>query len=160
MFCHIADHLVIDQPLLRLTGIHQAPFADAVYHPRNNGKEQVICTADKANAYPVTVKNAMQGKKCFESFEAVLGKYTIGRTYNILPNGKRLYKMDKAVTITFSIPKELQAAGHGFEMICVTEKGVPIILKDQDKDPAPITISTDKFYAFALAYKDAKVKTK
>ena len=69
------------------------------------GKEQVICTADKANAYPVTVKNAMQGKKCFESFETVLGEYTIGRTYNILPNGKRLYKMDKTVTITFQFQR-------------------------------------------------------
>ena len=124
------------------------------------GKEKVVYTADKNNVYPVTVKNAMQGKRCFESFEAVLGDYTIGRTYNILPNGKRLYKMDKAVTITLSIPKELQAAGREFEMICVTEKGVPVILKDQDKDPATITITTDKFYAFALAYKDAKAKTK
>ena len=114
----------------------------------------------KNNVYPVTVKNAMQGKRCFESFEAVLGDYTIGRTYNILPNGKRLYKMDKSVTITLSIPKELQAAGREFEMICVTEKGVPVILKDQDKDSATITITTDKFYAFALAYKDAKAKTK
>lgn len=42
------------------------------------------------------VLNAMQGKKCFDSFEAVLGDYTIGRTYNILLNCKRLYKMDKA----------------------------------------------------------------
>ena len=73
---------------------------------------------------------------------------------------KRLYKMDKAVTITLSIPRELQAAGREFEMICVTEKGVPVILKDQDKDSATITITTDKFYAFALAYKDAKAKTK
>ena len=124
------------------------------------GKEKVVYTADKNNVYPVTVKNAMQGKRCFESFEAVLGDYTIGRTYNILPNGKRLYKMDKAITITLSIPKELQAAGREFEMICVTEKGVPVILKDQDKDSATITITTDKFYAFALAYKDAKAKTK
>ena len=124
------------------------------------GKEKVVYTADKNNVYPVTVKNAMQGKRCFESFEAVLGEYTIGRTYNILPNGKRVYKMDKAITITLSIPKELQAAGREFEMICVTEKGVPVILKDQDKDPATITIITDKFYAFALAYKDAKAKTK
>ena len=124
------------------------------------GKEKVVYTADKNNVYPVTVKNAMQGKRCFESFEAVLGDYTIGRTYNILPNGKRLYKMDKAITITLSIPKELQAVGREFEMICVTEKGVPVILKDQDKDPATITITTDKFYAFALAYKDAKAKTK
>lgn len=124
------------------------------------GKEKAVYTADKNNVYPVTVKNAMQGKRCFESFEAVLGEYTIGRTYNILPNGKRLYKMDKAITITLSIPKELQAAGREFEMICVTEKGVPVILKNQDKDPATITIITDKFYAFALAYKDAKAKTK
>lgn len=68
--------------------------------------------------------------------------------------------MDKAVTITLSIPKELQAAGREFEMICVTEKGVPVILKDQDKDPVIIIITTDKFYAFALAYKDAKAKTR
>lgn len=44
-----------------------------------------------------------------------------------------------------SIPKKLQATGCEFEMFCVTEKGVPVILKDQDKDPATITITTDKF---------------
>ena len=35
VFGHIADHVVINQSLLRLTGIHQALFADTVYHPWN-----------------------------------------------------------------------------------------------------------------------------
>ena len=35
MFCHIADHVVIDQPLLRLAGIHQALFTDSIHHPWN-----------------------------------------------------------------------------------------------------------------------------
>lgn len=44
-----------------------------------------------------------------------------------------------------------------FRMICVTEKGVPVILKDLDSNPENITFATDTYYAFALVYKDIVV---
>ena len=41
VFCHITDHVVIDQSLLCLTGIHQALFADTVHHPWNTVRDLV-----------------------------------------------------------------------------------------------------------------------
>ncbi len=120
-------------------------------------REKVNYTMDVTNAYPVTITNAMQGKLCFDSFEAVLGDYTIGRTYNIFPstNGKAVYKMPTAAKITLTIPNGLQKANREYKMICVTEKGLPIVLDDIDTNPNTITFSTDSYYAFALIYKDA-----
>ncbi len=117
-------------------------------------KEAVSYTANEKNAYPVIIKNAMQGKLCYDVFESVQGDYTIGRTYNILPNGKAVYKMDTKAQITLTIPKALQAEGRVFRMICVTENGIPTVLKDLDSNPETITFETDAFYAFALVYKD------
>ena len=121
------------------------------------GKEKPVFTVNTAASYPVTIVNAMQGKLCFDSFEAVLGDYTIGRTYNVLPYGKMVYKMDKKAKITLNIPKALQKDKRTFKMICVTQKGLPIVLNDLDTDPKTITFETDTFYAYALIYKDAAV---
>lgn len=121
------------------------------------GKEKVVYTADNGNAYSVTIQNAMQGKKCFDSFEAVLMDWKIGRTYNIFPSGKIAYKMNEKTRVTLSIPQALQAAGREFKMICVTQNGQPIILDDLDSDPNTITFETDTYYAFALVYKDIAV---
>ena len=120
-------------------------------------REKVNYTMDVTNAYPVTITNAMQGELCFASFEAVLGDYTMGRTYNIFPstNGKAVYKMPTAAKITLTIPNGLQKANREYKMICVTEKGLPIVLDDIDTNPNTITFSTDSYYAFALIYKDA-----
>lgn len=118
------------------------------------GKEQVNFTVSAESAYPVMIKNIMQGKMCYDSFEAVLGDYTIGRTYDILPNGHKDYKMDSKARITLNIPQTLQAGNRSFKMICVTEDGVPVILNDLDSDPATITFETDTYYAYALVYKD------
>lgn len=121
-------------------------------------KEKVNYTADVANAYGVTIQNAMQGKQCFDSFGAVLNDWVIGRTYNILPAGKFAYTMDTKVRIVLTIPKALQKEGREFKMICVTEKGRPVILNDLDTNPETITFETDTFYAFALIYKDTVAK--
>lgn len=121
------------------------------------GKEKVEFVNDVTNAYPVKVINAMQGKLCFDSFEAVLGDYIIGRTYNIFPSGKQVYKMDSAATITITIPKTLQSKGREYKMICVTKSGLPIVLDDIDKNSDTITFTTDSYYAFALIYKDAVI---
>ncbi|MDD6491468.1 MAG: hypothetical protein PUG54_04465 [Firmicutes bacterium] len=120
------------------------------------GKETVNYITDAKNAYPVTVINAMHGKLCFDSFEAVLGDYTIGRTYNILPAGKDVYKMDSKAKITLDIPKALQKNSREYKMICVTQKGLPVVLNDLDKKMDTITFETNTFYAFALIYKDLK----
>lgn len=117
-------------------------------------KEKVDFVAEAGN-YTVSVKNAMQGPRCFDSFEAVLGDFSIGRTYNIYPGGRVEYKMDSKARITLSIPKALQAAGREFKMICVTANGLPIVLDNLSSDPETITFETDTYYAFALIYKDA-----
>lgn len=119
--------------------------------------EEVKYTADEKNAYTVTVQNSVQGEKCFESFEAVLGGYTIARTYNILPSGEPAYQMDSKARITFNIPETLQADGREFRMICVTENGRPVVLEDLDSDAQTITFETDTYYAFALVYRDAQI---
>lgn len=121
-------------------------------------REKVEFSADGKNAYGVTVQNAMQGKLCYDSFESVLDGYTIGRTYNIFPAGQAVYKMDSKAKITLQVPGTLQAANREYRMICVTENGTPVILKDLDKDPSTITFETNVYYAFALVYKDAAAK--
>ena len=52
------------------------------------------------------------------------------------------------------IPETLVRADRDFRMICVTTGGTPIVLYDLDTDPNTITVKTDKFYAFALVFRD------
>ncbi len=117
------------------------------------GKENVRYTASKDNAYPIAIENAMQGPMCFKSFEAALGAYTIGRTYNIYPLSDNTYSMDEEVRFTVNIPSALCKKDREYKMICVTEGGQPIVYKDLDSNPDTITIKTNKFYAYALIYK-------
>ena len=117
------------------------------------GKEAVQYTPSKDNAYKIEIKNAIQGPMCFKSFEAVLGDYTIGRTYNIYPPSDTTYSMDKEVEFTIKIPSAIYKENREYKMICVTEDGRPTVYNDSDSDPETITIKTDKFYAYALIYK-------
>lgn len=116
--------------------------------------EEVDFTVDTKNAYAVTMQNSVQGEKCFVSFEAVLGDYIIGRTYNIFPSVGTVYQMDSKARITLNVPKTLQADNRKFRMISVTENGRPVILEDLDSNAETITFETDTYYAFALVYKD------
>lgn len=117
------------------------------------GKEAVQYIPAKDNAYQVTVENAMQGAMCFQSFEAVLEDYTIGRTYNIYSPSGNMYSMDKEIQLTMKIPSDIYKANREYRMICVTKGGQPIVYKDLDNNPETITIQTNKFYAYALIYK-------
>ncbi len=117
------------------------------------GREAVQYTPSKENSYPVAIENAIQGPMCFKSFEAVLGDYTIGRTYNIYPPSRNTYSMDKEIEITLKIPSAIYRQNRDYKMICVTKGGRPIVYNDTDNNPETITIKTDKFYAFALIYK-------
>ncbi len=117
------------------------------------GREAVWYTPSKDNAYQVVIENAMQGPMCFKSFEAVLGDYTIGRTYNIYSQSDNTYSMDKEIEVTIKIPSDIYKENREYKMICVTKGGQPIIYNDSDNNPETITIKTNKFYAYALIYK-------
>ncbi len=135
-------------------GIWRPTTPDEIKRAAVVGKEQHAPYYDGASGYGVTIKNVMQGPLCFVSFEAVLQGYTIARTYDFWPNGQKVRSANKEITITLNIPAALQKADRDFRMICVTTGGLPIVLQDLDNNPATITIKTDKFYAFALVFKD------
>ena len=117
------------------------------------GKETVRYTTSKDNDYPISIENAVQGPMCFKSFEAVLGDYTIGRTFNIYSLSKNIYSMDEEIQVTIKIPSAIYKENRDYKMICVTKGGQPILYNDLDSDPETITIKTNKFYAYALIYK-------
>ena len=117
------------------------------------GRETIRCSLPKENAYKIDIENAMQGPMCFKSFEAVLGEYTIGRTYNIYADSKTTYSTAEEVQLTIEIPSSIYRKDREYKMICVTKGGLPVVYEDQDRDPKTITIETDKFHAYALVYK-------
>ncbi|WP_051688663.1 hypothetical protein [Butyrivibrio sp. AE2032] len=138
-------------------------YYDAIWRPSTPdelkraavvGREQHLPYYDGTSGYGVTIKNVMQGPKCWVSFEAAQNGYTIARTYDFWPNGQKVRSAPKEITITLKIPDSLVRADRDFRMICVTTGGQPIVLKDLDTNPNTITIKTDKFYAFALVFRD------
>jgi len=117
------------------------------------GKDAVQYTLPKDNAYRIIIENAMQGPLCFKSFEAVLGDYKIGRTYNIYTLPDTAYSMDKEIQFTIKIPSDIYKKDREYKMICVTKDGQPIVYNDLDTNPETITVKTNKFYAYALIYR-------
>ena len=122
------------------------------------GTEQITPFVDKSSGFSLTIKNTMQGPNCYAVFESMLNGFTIGRTYDIYPNGQKVQTTDKEIAFSFEIPKVLLKEGRTYQMICVSQNGQPVILKDLDTKPNTITIKTNKFYAFALVYKDQKTQ--
>lgn len=116
------------------------------------GTEAVRYTQPKDNAYRVEIENSIQGPRCFDSFEAVLGDYTIGRTYNIYADSKKTYSKDKKVQFTIKIPEQIYKDDRKYKMICVTKNGVPVLYEDLDDNLETVTIKTNQFYAYALIY--------
>lgn len=117
------------------------------------GKEAIQFAQPSDGTYQVDIKNAMQGPMCFQSFEAVLGDYTIGRTYNIYPLTDATYHMDEEIQLSIKIPSAIYKKDREYKMICVIKGGQPIIYNDLDSNPETITIKTNNFYAYALIYK-------
>ena len=61
----------------------------------------------------------------------------------------------KPIRLTISIPEELRKDGRTF-VIYREHNGVVELLKDLDNDPATVTIESDQFSVFALAYSDGQ----
>ena len=95
--------------------------------------------------------------------EAVLTntEYTIGMYLNIdlikLINGQRVGKITEIsspINVTVEIPEVLRSANREFVIVRV-HNGTAEILEDVDSDPDTITIVTDKFSIYSIAYRDA-----
>lgn len=161
---NIEEHIIFDNVLDRED--NSSPTIPSFWAPTTEeeqlryscfGKENVQYTTLNNQPFNVNIQNAMQGEKCFEVFKNVANDYTIARTYNIYPLiGTQKYSTDEKVTLSLTIPEALCQENREFKLICVSQNGTPFIFEDQDEDSNTITISTDKFYAYALVYKDMK----
>ena len=96
--------------------------------------------------------------------EAVLAEieYTVGQYLNIdlikLINGIEVGKITETsspIRITVEIPEELRSADRSYAIVRV-HNGKAEILKDADNNPDTITIVTNKFSTYSIAYQDTE----
>ena len=74
-----------------------------------------------------------------------------------LINGQQVGKITELtspINVTVEIPEVLQSANREFVIVRV-HNGTAEILEDVDSDPDTITIVTDKFSTYSIAYRDA-----
>lgn len=90
---------------------------------------------------------------------ANLGDYTVGRYFDITlwkkvgnSSEKKVTNTKNAIAITLSIPEELRSASREFALLRV-HGGSVSVLRDQDSALNTITVETDRFSTYALAYK-------
>ncbi len=90
-----------------------------------------------------------------------VGSLTIGQYLNIDlfkiidEAEEKVTETSAPLTITFTIPAELRGSGRTFSVIRVHD-GETTVLEDKDSDPNTVTIETDKFSTYALAYSAAQ----
>ena len=89
-------------------------------------------------------------------------KYTLGMYLNVdlikLINGQQVGKiaeLNTPIRVTIEIPEELRSAHRAFAIVRV-HNGAAEILEDVDDDPDTITIVTDKFSTYSIAYQDTE----
>lgn len=97
---------------------------------------------------------------------ANLGDYTVGRYFDITlwkkvgnSSEKKVTSTKDSIAVTLSIPEELRSDSREYVMFRV-HNGAVSILRDQDSAKNTITIETDKFSTYALAYKKVTAGTK
>nr|MBP7349418.1 hypothetical protein [Butyrivibrio sp.] len=126
------------------------------------GYASVIVPEYTVSRKGTAVYNAVQGEGCIALMEQAAKGYTLTRTYNIFADANRGSKITRAtgtpVTVKIKLDKSLQKAGRTFEMVGVSANGATKVYPDLDQDDSTITIACQNFYAFAVAYKDKKVK--
>lgn len=132
-------------------------------------KEKVEVRSSRSSC---RVMSEMQGELCVAAMEnALKDGYTLGATYSIFYTGsiegadklskkelyakaRNVYESEAPVSITMSIPKDLQKEGRKYEMICVSENGKTYNIPAEVNEDGSITFETKYFYAFGLAYTD------
>lgn len=71
---------------------------------------------------------------------------------------EQLKSSGKPITVVITVPEELRADGRVFRIIRIHE-GKATVLEDRDRDPETITIQTDKFSTYAIAYAEGPIAT-
>ena len=99
-----------------------------------------------------------------QAAEAVLANstYAVGMHLNIeliklingQPTGKNT-KINTPISVTIEVPEELRSVNRVFTVVRIHD-GEAEILEDTDNDPDTITILTDKFSTYSIAYRDTK----
>ncbi len=112
-----------------------------------------------SNGYSVKVSRHEQGPGCDAAFRSVQGSdYLVLDYMNITVNDSFLQHTDKPVRLCVVIPKDLQKKGRIFRMLCVSANGEVFSYNDEDTDDTTITFTTDRFYAYAMAFNDPAEK--
>lgn len=90
--------------------------------------------------------------------------YTIGQYLDVnlfkVINGERnvITETKATLTITFEIPAALRGSRRTYSVIRVHD-GATTVLNDTDSDPNTITIETDNFSTYELAYSEKAAST-
>lgn len=91
---------------------------------------------------------------------AALGEYRLGEyldisLYKVIDGVReRITHTNSPITIKIDIPDKLRNGGRRFRMIR-SHDGAAAVLRDMDNNPSTITIATDRFSPYAIAYTDS-----
>lgn len=96
------------------------------------------------------------GNWCLSKNVTLTSAYQIPGDVNLCLNGHTISgsAADKPIEVVIGIPEELKEDGREFYIIRAHE-GEYTLLQDLDNDPNSITISTDRFSSYAIAYEEA-----
>lgn len=85
-----------------------------------------------------------------------LGRYLELQLFKTLENGNKtqVTQTNAPITVSFEIPEALRAVGREYVMIRI-HNGEADVLKDYDDSANTITIRTDKFSVYVLAYSES-----
>ena len=112
----------------------------------------ILKVEDATNTVPAADKTAVTGKL------GGLTNYKLGQYLDITMLKKigeqedKITQTNAPIRITFEIPSELR--GKSEYSVIRVHGGETTILRDLDSDPNTVTIETDKFSTYALAYKE------
>ena len=121
------------------------------------GRDKVNYIVGTEGGYKAELVNMMQGSMFVDAVKAAAADYSIARTYNVKIDGKLTYETAAPAMFVLNIPEEYLAENREYKMVCVSKDGEVIVLDDLDTAAETISFLTNKFYAFALVYKDAVV---
>lgn len=95
-------------------------------------------------------------EKALSKFEYKPGRYLDLQLFKTLDNGNKtqITETNTPITVSVEIPEALRAAGREYVIIRVHD-GEADVLKDYDDNVNTITIRTDKFSVYALAYSES-----
>lgn len=97
------------------------------------------------------VENAIGGLTNYK-----IGQYLDVNLFKVIGDEQsQITTTNAALTISFEVPAALRGSGRTYSVIRVHD-GKTTVLEDKDKNPNTVTIETDKFSTYALAYHEEK----